>query len=461
MTGIIRYGSYLPYFRLKKAAFGAGRGERAVASYDEDSVSMAVEAARDAIRGACSPNTLIFASISPPYAEKLNAATIASALDLPRETRSLELGSCSRMGLSALLLGLDLAHSGDTTLVCAADVVVGAPGGARESLSGDGAAAFITGCDEDAIAILKGRASATTEVIDVWRLPEDKFARQWEERFGADVLSPVLLDTVKRALAQAGVKPSDLHRVILDAANPRVIAAVPRALKLTQDQLVNPLQGTVGRAGTANVGLQLAAALDCAEAGEILLLISAVDGCDVAVLEVTERISSARPERTLERWLASKRNDVDYHSYLKWRGVMPFEPPRRPEPERPAAPASTRGERWKMAFVGGRCRSCGDMNLPAQRVCVKCGAVDKMEREPYADAVGRVATYTLDHLAYSLQPPVVAAVVDYERGGRLSCELTDVDPADVAIGTELEMTFRRLYTGQGIHNYFWKARPKR
>ena len=84
-----------------------------------------------------------------------------------------------------------------------------------------------------------------------------------------------------------------------------------------------------------------------------------------------------------------------------------------------------------------------------------------MEEEPYSDAVGRVATYTLDHLAYSLQPPVLAAVVDFEQGGRISCELTDVDPGDVKLGTKLEMTFRRLYTGQGIHNYFWKARPKR
>ena len=114
-----------------------------------------------------------------------------------------------------------------------------------------------------------------------------------------------------------------------------------------------------------------------------------------------------------------------------------------------------------MAFTGGRCKARGDMNLPAQRVCVKCGEVDQMQEEAFADVPARVATYTFDHLAYSLQPPVLAAVVDFDAGGRISCELTDIDPADVEIGTELEMTFRRLYTGQGIHNYFWKARPRR
>lgn len=84
-----------------------------------------------------------------------------------------------------------------------------------------------------------------------------------------------------------------------------------------------------------------------------------------------------------------------------------------------------------------------------------------MVAERFADASCKITTYTLDHLAYSLQPPVVSTVVDFDCGGRLACELADVDPGEVAIGDELEMTFRRFYTGQGVHNYFWKARPQR
>ena len=89
----------------------------------------------------------------------------------------------------------------------------------------------------------------------------------------------------------------------------------------------------------------------------------------------------------------------------------------------------------------------------------KCGAVDQMRDERFADTSCRVAT-TLDHLAYSLQPPVVAAFVDYEGGGRFSSADRRL-PKDVAIGNHLEMTFRRLFTAQGVHNYFWKARPGR
>ena len=461
MTGITHYGSYVPYYRLQRAAIGTGRGERAVASYDEDAVSMAVEAAREALRNGPCVDTLVFATTSPPYAEKLNAATLQAALALDEQIQTLELGASSRMGLGALLVGLDLAAAGRRALVAVGDVVVGAPGGPRESQSGDAAVALATGPEGEAIARLVGRASATSELLDVWRLPGDAFAKQWEERFGADTLAPILLETVKRALDAAELQPSDLDTVIIDASNARAAAGLPRALGLKTEQLADPLTAQVGRTGVAHAGLLLARALDTAQPRDRILVASLADGCDVAIFEVTDRIAATRPTRSVDNWIASKNNDLPYNAYLKWRGVLPFEPPRRPDPERPAAPPMRRHAGWKMAFVGSRCEACGAGQLPPQRVCSACGAIDKSHAEPFADQVCRIATFTLDHLAYSLQPPVVAAVLDFDRGGRLSCELTDVEPSSVAIGDELEMSFRRLYTGQGVHNYFWKARRPR
>jgi uncharacterized OB-fold protein len=375
--------------------------------------------------------------------------------------RSLELGASTRMGLGALLAGADAAAAGGRALVIAADVVIGAPGGARESGSGDAAVAFVTGPDSEAIARFVGRASATTEILDVWRLPSDPFAKQWEERFGAETLGPIAVDVATRALKAAGIGPADLKTVILDGTNARAMAAIPEALRLKPEQLADPLLGAIGRAGSAHAGIVLARALDRASAGDRILVVVGGDGCDAVVLEVTAKIESARPLHSVDRWLGAKRNDLPYNTYLKWRGILPFEPPRRPEPERPAAPPMRRADHWKYAFFGTRCEACGTGHLPPQRVCVKCAAVDRMKEERFSDTSCKVATYTLDHLAYTLQPPVVAAIVDFEGGGRLSCELTDVDPKEVKIGNELEMTFRRLYTGQGVHNYFWKARPKR
>ncbi len=461
MAGIVRYGTYVPYFRLQRAALGGGKGERAVASYDEDAVSMGVEAAREALRGAVAPDQVLLATTAPPYAEKLAAAILHAACGLPSEIASADLGGSTRSGLSALCLGADLAAAGRRVLAVASDVVVGAPEGARERTGGDAAVAFILGPDAEAGVRVIGRAAATHEVLDVWRAPSDAFARQWEERFGAEVAAPILKDVTARALRQAGLQPADLASLVVDSTSERAAAALPAAIGVKPERVADRLALGVGRAGAAHTGLVLARVLDAASPGDRILVVTAADGAEALVLEVTDRIAASRPAHGVDAWIASKRSDLAATTYWKWRGILPFEPPRRPDPERPAAPPMQRSERWKYAFTGVRCSACGTAQLPPQRVCVACGATDQMQAEPFADARGRIATYTVDRLAYSLQPPVVAAVVDFEQGGRFQCELTDVDPTKVSIGDELEMTFRRLFTAQGVHNYFWKARPRR
>ena len=82
-----------------------------------------------------------------------------------------------------------------------------------------------------------------------------------------------------------------------------------------------------------------------------------------------------------------------------------------------------------------------------------------MERRPLTDRQGVVATYTVDRLAFSPSPPMIDAVVDFDDGGRYTLEVADAVPEDVGIGTRVELTFRKLYTTGGVHNYFWKVRP--
>ena len=89
------------------------------------------------------------------------------------------------------------------------------------------------------------------------------------------------------------------------------------------------------------------------------------------------------------------------------------------------------------------------------------GAVDDMVPVDRADAEATIATYTIDRLAYSPSPPIVFAVLDFDGGGRFPVELTDVDPDTVDIGDRVRMTFRKLFTADGIHDYFWKATPVR
>ena len=421
---------------------------------------MAVEAGREALRASgIGPANLLFASTSHPYAEKLNAACLHAALDLPAEARAVDLSSSSKSGLAAL--GLASLVDGGPTLVCAADVVVGAPGGPRESLGGDAACAFLVGHGPDVAAEIVGSASHTEELLDVWRGPEQPFARQWEERFVQQRLVPALVDAFERSLGAAGLSARKLARVAIDTTHPRIAVSLAKAAGLASAQIADDLSGSVGRAGAAHAGLLLASMLDSARPGDRIAVLSATDGAEALILEATDALAAARPAHAVADWIGSNRAGLPYETYLKWRQILPFEPPRRPDPPRPAAPPMQRSERWKYAFVGSRCALCGATNLPPQRVCVQCGAVDEMDAVPYADVTARVATYTIDHLAYSLQQPVVAAVVDFDQGGRFACELADVDPANVEIGQELEMTFRRLYTSDGVRNYFWKARPRR
>jgi uncharacterized OB-fold protein len=215
-----------------------------------------------------------------------------------------------------------------------------------------------------------------------------------------------------------------------------------------------------GNLGAANLGVQLADVLDRARPGQVVLVISAADGADAMVLRVTDAIER-RPRGAGTRAQLDLARDVEYAAFLTWRGALRREPPRRPDPVPPQAPPAARATGWKFAFVGSRCRACDRVHVPPQRVCSGCGAGDEMDREPMAEKLGTVATYTVDRLAYSLSPPVVTAAVDFDGGGRFSCELTDCVPDQVAVGTRVELTFRRMYTAGGVHNYFWKARPIR
>jgi 3-hydroxy-3-methylglutaryl CoA synthase/uncharacterized OB-fold protein len=469
MVGIVSYGSYIPYRRLKRAAIAevlgvpASKGERAVASFDEDAVSMAVEATRDALRGApvAPARTLLFATSTPPYGEKLNAAIVAAASQLPRESRAADLTGSVRAGLSALLQAADAAVGGSPAVAAMADCRLGAPEGRLEQAGGDGAAAFVLGTGEAVIAEIVASASLTREFLDTWRTPDERFAHSWEERFAlTQAYVPLLGQAIQAVLQKAGVAPTALARVILDSPNPRASEEVARAMKLEPAKLADTLALTVGQTGAAHAGLMLTAVLPTLKPGEMTLVAGVADGADALILRATPAVAKFRPAHSVGRMIESK-GDVSYGNYLKWREILPTEPPRRPDPERPAGPPMLRSEKWKFGLVGSRCTACGTPQLPPQRVCVKCRARDKMEPYPFADRTGRVATYAIDRLAYSLNPPTINVVVDYDGGGRFLCEMTDCEPDRVAIGDEVEMTFRRLFTADGIHNYFWKARPKR
>lgn len=469
MPGIVSFGTYVPFHRISRRTIGAalgtagGKGDRSVAAYDEDAVTMAVEAARDCLRGRdrSAIGSLYFATTDPPYIEKLNAATVHAALDLPPAVRSLDLACSLRAGLGSMIAAFEAACAGHPSLATMGDIRIGAPEGAAERNGGDGAAAFLFGSD-DVVAEVEATYSETLEFLSTWRLPGERYSKAWEERFPlTQGWGPLLASAAGKLLATASLAPSDLALVVVDAPNARASAALLAKAGFRPEQVVDARLDTIGHAGAAQAGLMVATALENAKPGDRIAVISASDGVDAMLLRVTDALASRGPVRTVDQWVASRSEDLPYTRFLKWRGVLEAEPPRRPDPQRPAGPPSLRTHRWKYALMGSECTECGARHLPPQEVCVQCQATQKMREVGFADGRATIKTFAVDRLAFTPQPPMVVAVIDFEGGGRVQSELTDVDPSKVAIGDPLEMTFRRLFTADGIHNYFWKARPAR
>src|SRR5438128_7159221 len=194
MLGITSYGAYVPMLRLPLAAIGGGGAkpggpEKAVANWDEDSVTMAVAAAVDCLRGIDRSRVdgVLFASTSYPFKEKQAAAIVARALDLRRDVLTADVGDSLRAGTTALRAAVDAVKAGSAQrlLVVASETRMAAPRSAMEANLGDGAAAFLIGADEVAVGIRAGHAVAD-EIIDVWRTEGDPFVHAWEERFVVD-----------------------------------------------------------------------------------------------------------------------------------------------------------------------------------------------------------------------------------------------------------------------------------
>jgi hydroxymethylglutaryl-CoA synthase len=465
VTGIVSIGVYLPYNRLSRETIGAalgvpaGKGTRAVASFDEDATTLGVEAARNALASSeVSPSSVLFATSVPTYLDKTNATAIHAGLDLPTDVAAFDMLGSVHSGVGALHAGLS---SQAPALVVLSDIRMGNPGGADESGGGDGAVAILTGTGDRVIAEFIGGATATDEFLERWRHPGDQASRVWEERFGEDAYIPLAEQAWGDALKNVGLTPTEIDHVILTGTHPRSIRAFARSTGANAEAFVDDLSAVTGNTGTAHPGLLLATVLEKAKPGETIAMIVLADGVDVLLFKATDAIANYAPANTVQDQIASQKDGLDYQKFLTWRGFLKREPPRRPDPLSPDAPPAHRYKTWKFSFTGSTCEACGMRHLPPQDVCASCSAVRQMKPERMSDVRATITTFTIDRLAFSESPPKVAAVLDFDGGGRYRAELTDVDPDTVAIGNRVEMTFRRLFESHGIVNYHWKARPIR
>lgn len=484
MVGIKSYGVHIPFYRLKRAEISnswqsssSPRGERTVANFDEDSLTMAVAAGIDCLKHLDRKKVdgVFCTSTTYPYREKLTSAVVSAALDLREGVRVADFCSSLRGGTIAMGSAIDAisAGSSQSVLVTASDCRLGAPGGDLEQSMGDGGAALLFGKDE-LIAEVEHRYTIGDEFCGMWRTDEDKFVRIWEDRMVHDEgYSKMVPKAIKAFLSQSGLAIKDFNKIVVDVpADLRRHPQLAKELGISKEQLQDPLNEFIGNTGSALATMMLVAALEEAKPKDRILWASYSNGVDVYSLRVTENILKVKNRGTFSKQLNTNKNMIfNYATYLKWRSIVPTE-----EARRPAYPATSianlkRNAKILLSLYGVKCKKCGTPQytqagmlsyyIMPERICIQCGAKDEFEDYCFADKKGKIFSYTQDMLATTQDPPLTIAIVDFEGGGRGAFEVTDRDPKKMEVGMPVEMTFRHLFLDRGIHNYYWKAKPTR
>ncbi|MEI7446575.1 MAG: OB-fold domain-containing protein [Burkholderiales bacterium] len=473
--GILSVGAYLPRARMQRKAVaaangwfapglkGLGKGERTIGNWDEDTITMAVEAARDCLGDLdrTGLKQLVLASTTHPFDDRQNATVVATALHLPSALRTSDAAGSLRAGTGALIAALE---GRDRALVIASDMRRAKAGSTQEMQYGDGAAAVLVG-EGTPLATLVGSHTESVDFVHQYRMHDRNSDYGWEERWIRD---EGYLKLVPRAvgalLKRCGVEPSAVAHFVMPGTLSKVQAAVAKKCGFAETAVRDPLGATVGDTGAAHPLLMLAAALDDAKPGDKVLVAGFGEGCDVLLLEVGQGASAAK--RGFRGALADRREESNYMRWLSFTGTIDLERGMRAEVDKATAMTVLYRNRDMIeGLVGGKCRSCGTVQFPRQRYCVNpaCNALDSQDDYVFSERTGKVLSYTADGLTYSPDPPTYFGMVQVDGGGRMLMDFTEVDPASMDVGLPVKMVFRikDADPNRGFVRYFWKAAPAR
>lgn len=480
MVGIVSYGGHIPRYRLDRgriykamgwmnpANIANAKGEKAVANYDEDSITMAVAAGINALKTQERETIegLYFASTTLPFKERLNSGIITAALGLNEHIRAVDFTGGLKAGTSAVLSALEAVAAGSAKkiLVCAADSRLGQPASPQELIFGDAAAALVLGQD-DVVAEFKGSYSVTYDFNDHYRGQFAKYDRQWEDRWIRDLgYNQFIPEAVRGLLDKYNLSIGDFAHVIYPCHYAAARKKINSILGISQQVEQTNLQEEVGESGTPHSLLMLARSLEKASPGDKVLVISFGHGCDALYFQVTENIEKLGNRDGITNELDRKTSLDNYTKYLVWRDMLPGDLGLRAEEDL--------WTRWSLLWRkrkdvlglwGSRCKRCNTPQFPSQQVCVNqdCGAIDEMEPYRFADKIGHIASYTGDSLAVSYDPPAIYGQIIFDGGGKFMFDFTDCYLDELSVGMPVEMRFRRKYYDKkrDISGYFWKAAP--
>jgi hydroxymethylglutaryl-CoA synthase len=478
-VGILAYGAYLPRLRLARKAVaeanvwfnpglkGLAKGERTMCNWDEDAVTMAVEAARDCLvaQDRAAVAGLAFASTSFPFEDRLNAGIVLEALNLAPTVNAQDLTASQRAATSGLVAALHMARGGaGPMLVVASEKRRTKAASPLELQTGDGAAALLIGTGP-VVARLIGHASRTVDFVDHFRGEGFEFDYTWEERWIRDEgYNKIVPATLQDLLETAGVEPADISHFAMPCVLPRVAAGIAKRAGLPGAAVRDNLHAVCGETGAAHPLVMLVDALEQAKPGDKVLVVGFGQGCDALLLEATDELPKLTPRRGVKGHLARRKAEANYAKFLAFNDLVAMERGMRAEVDKQTPLSSLyRNRRMLTGFIGGQCRKCGTLQFPKLNVCVNpnCNAFHSLDDHPFADMAAKVQSYTADRLTYSPDPPHYYGMVVFEEGGRLMIDFTDCDAASVDVAAPMRMMFRiKDYDpARGFTRYFWKAAP--
>ncbi len=474
-VGISAAGGYLPRYRLSRAAIaqaGAwydpslkafGKSERAVCDWDEDTITMATEAARNclAMVGRPTPAGLFLASTTFPFADRQNSAVVATALDLPAATQTVDLGSSQRAGTSALLLALQTAGQGPR-LVAAADKRIARTASTHDAIFGHGAAAILVGTD-GLIAEYLGGATVTRDFVDHFRRSDRSYDYYWEERWIRDEgYLKIVAEAGRTALAAAGIAGAQVDRLVFASPIRGVREAVAKALGIGVERLADELAAGAGDTGVAHPLLMTANALEEATAGQIVVVIGFGQGADVLVFRTTDLVAKRAAPATVKSQLASGIIEQNYLKFLAFHGGLEVQWGMRAEVDaKTAISAAARHDAEFGTLQAGKCPKCGTLQFPRAKICVNpsCRFVGLQDTHRLADSAAKVASFTEDWLAFTPHPPGLYGMLEFAEGVKLMAQFTADSAGRTQVGSPMRMVFRikAIDRTRGYVRYFWKA----
>jgi 3-hydroxy-3-methylglutaryl CoA synthase len=472
--GITSYAAYVPRLRIERAVIAAAhewalpalkslaKGERSFCSWDEDAITMGVEAARACLAGhRPSIGALTLASTTHVFADLQNATLVAAACGLPERLATSDVSGSLRAATSALRCALE-SPAEEGALLVAADHRHARPGSPQEMQYGAGACAVSTGSG-DVLARYLGGVSVTLPFVDHFRAADQPYDYTWEERWVREEgYLKIVPEAIGRLLAASNANAGDIAFFCLPSPLPDVARAVARELKFGPQSVVDNLHLQSGDAGTAQPLLMLSLALESARPGQKILLVGFGSGCDALLFEATDVIAAYRSPAPVSAALAKRAPQMSYNKLISFNGELQIDWGMRSETDTKTALTQLyRARDQVLAFVGGRCGACGAVQFPRMPACVRCGATAPQGPVPLADEPAKVATWTADWLMYYPAPPLYVGHVQFANGARVLMEMVDVDPKSLDVGTDVRMVFRIKESDVQRHfnRYFWKAAP--